>query len=104
MDTHQLLFRDKKIFIIATMGLFSGDGAGVSARFFKKYGATVIGGLHLKMPDCIGDEKVLKKTLAQNKLIVKQAETKLQKMHSLQFMCKTMSYEKSIHSQSCCHP
>ncbi len=46
------LWRGKKIFVIATMGLFSGDGAGCSARLFKKYGAEILGGLHLK----IGDE------------------------------------------------
>ncbi len=32
------LWQAKNIFIIATMGLFSGDGAGLSARLFKKYG------------------------------------------------------------------
>lgn len=71
------LWQDKNIFIIATMGLFSGDGAGLSARLFKKYGANIIGGLHLKMPDCIGDVKVLKKPLEANKLVVKQAEAKI---------------------------
>jgi len=41
----------KNIFIIVAMGLFSGDGTGCTARLFRKYGADVIGGLHLKMPD-----------------------------------------------------
>lgn len=59
------------------MGLFSGDGAGLSARLFKKYGANIIGGLHLKMPDCIGDVKTLKKTLEANKLVVQQAEAQI---------------------------
>ena len=68
---------NKKVFIICTMGLFSGDGAGCSARIFKKCGAKVIGGLHLKMPDCIGDEKMLKKSLEENKRIVEQANTKI---------------------------
>lgn len=71
------LFAGKRIFIIATMGLFSGDGAGVSARLLKKQGAYITGGLHLKMPDCICDEKVLKKTLEQNRQLVKAAETKI---------------------------
>lgn len=71
------LFAKKRIFIIATMGLFSGDGAGVSARLLKKQGAYITGGLHLKMPDCIGDEKALKKTLEQNRQLVKAAETKI---------------------------
>lgn len=72
------IFNGKKIFIIVTMGLFSGDGAGCSARLFKKYGAEVIGGLHLKMPDCIGDEKALKKPLEKNKQIVHEADNKIQ--------------------------
>lgn len=54
------LWESKKVFVIATMGLFSGDGAGILGRLLLQYGAEVIGGLHLKMPDSIGDEKVLK--------------------------------------------
>jgi hypothetical protein len=64
------------VFIIATMRLFSGDGAGCSARLFKKYGANVTGGLHVRMPDCIGNVKALKKTLEQNRSIVSEAERK----------------------------
>ncbi len=37
------IWRKKRIFIITTMGLFSGDGTGVSARLFKKYGAHITG-------------------------------------------------------------
>lgn len=59
------------------MGLFSGDGTGCTARLFRKYDATVLGGLHIKMPDCIGDEKVLKKTPEANKALVLQAENKI---------------------------
>lgn len=70
-------FKNKKIFVIATMGLFSGDGAGCSARLFKRYGAEIIGGLHLKMPDCIGDEKVLKKSRSQNQQIIMEADKKI---------------------------
>ena len=54
------IWKGKNIFIIATMGLFSGDGAGISARLLKNYGAVIAGGLHLKMPDSICDEKALK--------------------------------------------
>lgn len=72
-------FMGKKVFIIATMGLFSGDGAGCSARLLTKCGAEIIGGLHLKMPDCIGDKKILKKTKEQNKVLVKQAHIKIKK-------------------------
>lgn len=71
------VWRGKRIFIIATMGLSSGDGAGVSARLFKRYGAQVWGGLHLKMPDCICDVKALKRTPAQNKQIVMKAEERI---------------------------
>ena len=74
---HRNDFFGKKIFIIATMGLFSGDGTGCSARLLKKYGAKIIGGLHLKMPDCISDEKLLKKTLEENKNLIKKAEEKI---------------------------
>lgn len=70
-------FAGKNVFLIATMGLFSGDGTGCAARLLKKYSVHIVGGLHLKMPDCIGDEKVLKKTMEQNKQIVKEAELKI---------------------------
>lgn len=63
------VWKGKHIFIIATMGLFSGDGAGVSARLFKRYGAQIWGGLHLKMPDCICDVKALKRTPDQNDIV-----------------------------------
>ena len=43
----------------------------------KKYGVNIIGGLHLKMPDCIGDVKALKKSLEENKEIVKRADIKI---------------------------
>ena len=72
------IFNGKRIFIISTMGLFSGDGAGCSARLLKKHGATIIGGLHLKMPDCIGDVKALKKPLKVNQKLVKSAENKIE--------------------------
>ena len=75
--SNSYLWRGKKIFVIATMGLFSGDGAGCSARLFKKYGAEILGGLHLKMPDCIGDVKLLKKPLDENRKIIAEAEHKM---------------------------
>lgn len=74
---HQDIWKDKKIFVIATMGLFSGDGAGILARLLQKHGAVIIGGLHLKMPDSICDEKVLKRSLSQNRLLIKSAEQKI---------------------------
>ncbi len=59
------------------MGLFSGDGAGILARRLQKYGAEIIGGLHLKMPDSIADEKALKRPITKNKELVKKAEKKI---------------------------
>lgn len=71
------LWKNKKVFVIATMGLFSGDGAGILGRFLQQYGAEIIGGLHLKMPDSIGDKKELKRPLEKNKELVKKAEKKI---------------------------
>ena len=77
LSQNRASMKNKRIFIISTMGLFSGDGAGCGARLLKRYGATVIGGLHLKMPDCIGDSKLLKKSLEQNKQLIEIAESKI---------------------------
>ena len=74
--THSELWAGKRVFVIATMALFSGDGAGVLGRLFRKYGATITGGLHLKMPDSIGDERVLKRTLKRNRQLVERAAKK----------------------------
>lgn len=71
------IWKGKSIFIIATMGLFSGDGAGILARLLKNYGAIIVGGLHLKMPDSICDEKALKRSFEENKKIVMKAEEKI---------------------------
>ncbi|HAH92481.1 EFR1 family ferrodoxin [Dielma fastidiosa] len=70
-------WQGKRIFIIATMGLFSGDGTGVSARLFKKYGAKIWGGLHLIMPDCICDVKALKRSPINNEKIIKKSEERI---------------------------
>ncbi len=74
---NRYLWKGKNIFIIATMGLFSGDGAGILARLLKNYGAIIVGGLHLKMPDSICDEKALKRSFEENKKIVMKAEEKI---------------------------
>lgn len=71
------LWMGKEVFVIATMGLFSGDGSGMLARLLQTYGATVAGGLHVRMPDSICDEKALKHSLEENRAIVKQAEQKV---------------------------
>ena len=70
-------FCGKKIFVIATMGLFSGDGAGLSARILKKAGAKILGGLHIRMPDAIADVKMLKKSPQENAAIAKAADQKI---------------------------
>ncbi len=77
VNDNKELWKNKKIFIVATMGLFSGDGAGILGRLLKKYGAKIIGGLHLKMPDSIGDEKVLKRPMEKNKALVKKTEQEI---------------------------
>ncbi len=74
---NKALWQGKRVFVIATMGAFSGDGAGVAARLFRKYGAEVSGGLHLKMPDCIGDVGLLKKPPEENREIIAQAARKI---------------------------
>ncbi|MBP3325052.1 MAG: 4Fe-4S dicluster domain-containing protein [Coprococcus sp.] len=73
------LWKKKRIFIIATMGLFSGDGAGLLGRILQRKGAEILGGLHLKMPDSIGDEKALKRPLEKNRELVKKSEDKIKK-------------------------
>lgn len=74
---NRTVWAGKNIYIISTMALFSGDGTGVSARLFKKYGANIIGGLHLGMPDCIGDFKPLKKPFEENMKIIKKTADKI---------------------------
>ncbi|QTQ14701.1 4Fe-4S binding protein [Treponema parvum] len=74
---HAAMFRGKRVFIIATMGLFSGDGAGLAARLLRKCGAAVTGGLHLRMPDCISDVKLLKKTPEENGALIAAAQKKI---------------------------
>ena len=76
---NQYIWKGKKVFIIATMGLFSGDGAGILARLLNNYGAVIVGGLHLKMPDSIGDVRVLKRSSEKNKELVMKAEEKIHK-------------------------
>ncbi|WP_147615742.1 EFR1 family ferrodoxin [Treponema pectinovorum] len=77
------IFRGKKIFLIATMGLFSGDGTGCAARLLKKYGAEILGGVHLRMPDAIGDVGMLKKTPQENKDIIEKTDKKIKRFSAL---------------------
>ena len=73
------LWEGKKVFLITTMGAFSGDGTGCLARVLKKYGAEILGGMQIHMPDAVCDSKLLKKTLEENKKIVGEADIKIEK-------------------------
>ena len=77
ISDHAELWRGKRVFVVATMALFSGDGAGALARLLRQHGATVTGGLHLMMPDSIADEKVLKRTPAKTRRLVDNAGRKI---------------------------
>lgn len=72
------IWKGKQVFCITTMALFSGDGAGCTARILKKYGAHILGGLHVRMPDSICDSKLLKKSVEKNREIVAKATKKLE--------------------------
>ena len=79
IEEHADMFCGKRVFVIATMGLFSGDGAGLAARLLRKCGAVVTGGLHIQMPDCIGDVKLLKKTPEANRALISAAQKKIER-------------------------
>ena len=74
------IWKDKKVFCMTTMGLFSGDGTGCAARLLKKYGAVVSGGLQVKMPDAVSDSKMLKKSFEENRRIIKEADIRLEEV------------------------
>lgn len=69
----------KKVFCMTTMGAFSGDGTGCCARVLKKYGAQILGGLQIHMPDAVCDSKLLKKSLKENQQIIRNADLKIEK-------------------------
>ena len=71
------VWRGKNVFCVATMGAFSGDGAGCAARLLKKCGANILGGLHLKMPDSVCDSKLLKKSDEEKRAVIRRAEEKI---------------------------
>lgn len=76
------LWEGKKIFLITTMGAFSGDGTGCLARVLKRYGAIILGGMQIRMPDAVCDSKLLKKSLEENRRIVHEADEKIDKATS----------------------
>lgn len=74
------IWKNKKILCIATMGAFSGDGAGCTTRMLKRYGATILGGIHIHMPDSVCDSKLLKKIMDENRCIIARADKKIEKV------------------------
>lgn len=77
---YQTLWQGKQVICLTTMGLFSGDGTGCAARILQKYGANVIGGLQIRMPDSICDEKVLKRVDEKNREIIRLADEKIEQI------------------------
>lgn len=74
------IWQDKKVFCMTTMGAFSGDGTGCAARALRKHGAIITGGLMVRMPDSVCDNKMLKKPLEVNRQIVRDADEKIEKI------------------------
>ena len=79
INKNHSLWKGKKLFIVNTMGLFSGDGTGCTARLFKKHGAVILGGMQIKMPDSVCDSKLLKKSVEENRQIIKLADKRIEK-------------------------
>ena len=77
IKTNASLWKGRKMICVATMGAFSGDGAGCAARLLKKYGAVILGGVHIKMPDSVCDSKLLKRQMEENKKIIEKADRKI---------------------------
>ena len=77
---NRCLWNGKSVFCLNTMGLFSGDGTGCAARLLKKYGAQILGGVQIKMPDSICDNKLLKKSMEENRQIVKCADQRIEQI------------------------
>ena len=73
------IWKGKKVFIITTMGAFSGDGTGCLARVLKRYGSIILGGMQIRMPDAVCDSKLLKKSLEENRRIIHKADAKIEK-------------------------
>ena len=80
INKNSSIWSGKKIFCVSTMALFSGDGAGCAARLLKKYNAEIIGGLHLLMPDSIGDVKLLKKSVDKNHQTIVKTDEKIEQV------------------------
>ena len=79
INRNSKIWINKKVFCLTTMGVFSGDGTGCAARLLKKYGAEIVGGIQVRMPDAVCDSKLLKKSITENRRIVLEADNKLEK-------------------------
>lgn len=73
-------FRGKNVFIIATMEIFSGDGAGCAARILRRAGAKITGGAHVRMPAFILDVAIFSYSAQKNERVIKDANTKLERV------------------------
>ena len=97
---NQDIWKDKKIFIVVTMGGFCGDGTGCSARMFKKYGAQILGGVQIIMPDSICDSIKMHKTDEQNLALIKKAEKRLLKIAESikkgEYPCEGLSFMEQL--------
>jgi ferredoxin/flavodoxin len=83
IKSNPALFAGKRVFLISTMGLWSGDGTGCAARLLRRTGTEIVGGLQLKMPDSIGDERMLKRPLEVNRALVRRADEKIARAASM---------------------
>lgn len=80
IEKNAALWQGRKVFCVNTMGLFSGDGTGCTARPLKKHGAEILGGIQIKMPDSVCDSKMLKKDIEKNRQIVRDADRRLEQV------------------------
>lgn len=80
INRNSALWNGKKVFLLTTMGLFSGDATGCAARLLKKYGASITGGLMVHMPDAVCDNKMLKKPLEENQKIITEADQRIEEV------------------------
>ncbi len=76
-------FRGKNVFIIATMEIFSGDGAGCAARILRRAGAKITGGAHVRMPAFILDVAIFSYSAQKNERLIKEANAKLERIAGL---------------------
>ncbi|MDR2828428.1 MAG: EFR1 family ferrodoxin [Acholeplasmatales bacterium] len=67
IDNNGILWNKKNIFIFVTAGMMYGPSIGIAACLLKSYGANILGSEFFKMPDCIGDVKLIVTLLPRRK-------------------------------------